>query len=104
MIRGAENLSGDQLRDLLDGGEASLVRFPYVVSAVLATFQYESPVQLVRSENGRYLKAIPYILSSMLCGWWGFPWGPLLTAKAIWECLNGGRDVTDDVLEAEHAA
>ena len=104
MIRGAENLSEGQLRDLLDEGTATLVRFPYVVSALIATLQYESTVQLVRTENGRYLRAIPYILSSLLFGWWGVPWGPLLTVKAVWDCLNGGRDVTDEVLEAEHAA
>jgi hypothetical protein len=70
-----------------------LVRYPYVVSAVVATFRFESRPHRVRSVDGRYLRAIPYLLISLLFGWWAVPWGPIQTWRAMWDCLNGGLEV-----------
>ena len=47
-----------------------LVRYPYVVSAGVVTFRFESRVHEVHTADGRYLRAIPYLLASILLGWW----------------------------------
>lgn len=66
------------------------VRYPYVISLIVVTLRYESGLKHVRTADGRYVRAIPYLLVSLLLGWWGMPWGPLLTLRAVWDCLNGG--------------
>ena len=71
----------------------AVVRYPYVVSAVVVTFRFESRPHRVRSADGRYVRGIPYLLVSLLLGWWGVPWGPIQTWRAIWDCLNGGVEV-----------
>lgn len=81
-------MTADPIEDATD----ALVRYPYVVSAVVVTFRFESRVHRVRTADGRYLRAIPYMLASLLFGWWGLPWGPVQTWRAVWECLNGGLD------------
>ena len=75
-----------------DVEEVALVRYPYVISAVFVTFRFESRVHRVRSTDGRYLRAIPYMLVSLLLGWWAVPWGPVQAWRAVWECLGGGVD------------
>lgn len=72
--------------------EVALVRYPYVISAVFVTFRFESRVHAVRTTDGRYLRAIPYMLVSLLLGWWAVPWGPVQTWRAVWDCLGGGTD------------
>lgn len=67
-----------------------VVRYPYVVSAVVVTFRFESRPHRPRTLDGRYLRGVPYLLVSLLFGWWGVPWGPIQTWRAIWDCLNGG--------------
>jgi len=38
-----------------------------------------------------------YSLISVIFGLWGLPWGPILTAKAIWVNLKGGNDASEEV-------
>ena len=71
----------------------TVVRYPYVVSAVFVTFRFESRPHRHVSEDARYIRGIPYLLVSLLFGWWGVPWGPIQTWRAIWDCLNGGVEV-----------
>lgn len=68
----------------------AVVRYPYVVSAVVVTFRFESRPHTVYGADARYARGIPYLLVSLLFGWWGVPWGPVQTWRAIWDCLNGG--------------
>lgn len=73
-----------------DVESVAVVRYPYVVSVVFVTFRFESRPRRMRTVDGRYLRGIPYLLVSLLFGWWGVPWGPIQTWRAIWDCLNGG--------------
>jgi hypothetical protein len=41
---------------------------------------------------------VPHTIVSLLLGWWGFPWGPILTIGTITTNFCGGNDVTDAVL------
>lgn len=72
-----------------------VVRYPYVVSLVVVTFRFLSRPHRPQSADGRYLRGVPYLLVSMLFGWWGVPWGPLHTWRAVWDCLNGGLEVEE---------
>ncbi len=73
----------------------AVVRYPYVVSVVVVTFRFLSRPHRVRSADARYVRGIPYLLVSLLFGWWGVPWGPIQTWWAVWDCLNGGVEVDD---------
>jgi len=39
------------------------------------------------------IASLPYCLITFLLGWWGIPWGFLLTPAIIWRNLGGGRPV-----------
>jgi hypothetical protein len=71
----------------------TVVRYPYVVSVVVLTFRFESRPHRVRSDDARYVRGIPYMVVSLLFGWWGVPWGPIQTWRAVWDCLSGGVEV-----------
>ena len=53
---------------------------------------YSKPVFIPRGK-GTLGPAIPYILISLLFGWWGIPWGPIFTIKSLYTNLNGGMEV-----------
>jgi hypothetical protein len=74
-----------------------LVRYPYVFSAVLASFAVESKPVRIETPGQRYTKAIPYLLFTLAFGWWGVPWGPIYTARAVWTLLLGGTEVAEQV-------
>ncbi len=89
-------LKPDELLRVIERG-ATVVRYPYVISAVVASFSLESRAVLIERPNQRYTKAIPYLLFTLLFGWWGVPWGPIFTAKALWSLIQGGEDITDSI-------
>ncbi|MFL5243975.1 MAG: hypothetical protein ACJ8FY_17880 [Gemmataceae bacterium] len=41
------------------------------------------------------LKGLPYSLISLLCGWWGLPWGVIYTPLTILTNLRGGFEITE---------
>lgn len=86
----------DELRVHLEDG-ARCVRYETCVSVGVATLRRESPVYLTHSWQERYIRGVRYFLISLLCGPWGIPWGPILTARAAWTNLTGGADVTDEI-------
>ena len=94
-----EKLTPVEARARIAAG-ASCIRFNYVVSVVFFTFLWHSKVHLVQKDASTYFRAIPYTLFTVLFGLWGLPWGPVESAKAIWNNLGGGTDVTDEIEEA----
>lgn len=84
----------DALLLALESG-AIVVRYPYVISAVLASFELESQAVLIERPARRYTGAIRYLLLTLVFGWWGVPWGPIMTARALWCLLQGGFEMTD---------
>ena len=54
-----------------DSDPPAWVRFPYVVSLGVVTLRFESRRYRVRSTDARYLRGIPYLVASVLFGWWG---------------------------------
>jgi hypothetical protein len=101
VIRGAEGLTPAGLLARLNGG-SRCVQFELCVSVLLASFRVQSPVYLTNGPQDRYVLAICFSLLSLALGPWGVPWGPILTAEAVWANLSGSGDVTAQV--AAHLA
>jgi hypothetical protein len=99
-IRGAEGLSFQELQSEVARG-AKIVIFEYCISIVVLSFKRSSDPFLVRAGEGTFGKSWPYILISLLFGWWGFPWGFIYTPMTLITNLGGGRDVTGAILSGD---
>jgi len=95
-LRGTRPLFDEELRARVADG-ARCVRFEFCFSLLFVTVRRQSPVYLTRSWHQRYLRGLGYSALALLLGPWGFPWGPLWTAWAVWVNLTGGADCTDEV-------
>jgi hypothetical protein len=69
------------------------VIFWRVVSFGIGT--YRRPVQGVFCRSCADRKAIRASAVTWLLGWWGIPWGPFWTARALWRNLMGGERPAD---------
>jgi hypothetical protein len=96
-IKNIGGLSADDLQREVDAG-GKFVYFPYTISLLFVTLKRSSGVYLIRKGSNAGAKSIPYILVSLILGWWGIPYGPLYTIESIRDNFNGGKDVTDDVM------
>jgi hypothetical protein len=92
-ILGAERMSEEALRRELEAG-GRLVVFEYCISLLVITYQRTSDVYFVPAGGGTLGKSFGYTLLTLLAGWWGFPWGPIYTVRALTTNFGGGRDVT----------
>lgn len=95
-IHGLEGMTNQEIdRALADG--AKFVVFPYVVSILIMTFRRSSDVHFVRPGEGTFGKAFPYLMITLLFGWWGIPWGPIFSIGSVYHNLTGGKDVTAEL-------
>jgi hypothetical protein len=69
--------------------DTEIVRYLFVCSFVLFTAKIPSRWYVHKSENTA-VAASAYTLGSAIAGWWGFPWGPVYTAHALYRNLRGG--------------
>jgi hypothetical protein len=81
------------LQEIKEG--ARFVRYPYCFSVVFMSFKRESGINVVNSRSDAVIKGLPWIMITVLFGWWGIPWGPIWSIQCIIRGLSGGRDVTD---------
>ena len=94
---GLEELSFDELQlKLQEGGR--FVCYSVVVSAVVLTSRQATEIYFQRAD--RYSPAARWVstLFTFLFGWWGFPWGIIYTPGALLRNLQGGIDVSDEVV------
>ena len=96
-IRGADCVAPGDLHRLLTGGHRC-VRFEYCVSIAVATFRYQTATYMTDSAKSRFWYGLSYSLMALAFGPWGVPWGPILTARAVWANLRGGEDMTAHIL------
>src|SRR4051812_48979865 len=83
------NREGTEQSAQLDGGGTEVV-FAYCISGVVLTrVAWSRPVR-IRSRRHALVRGVPYSLASLILGWWGLPWGALLTPRAIWTNCTGG--------------
>jgi hypothetical protein len=96
-IKGLEGISPEELDRELENG-ARFVLFTYCISILILTFRRTSDIFYVRPGASAIGYGLPYLLISLLFGWWGIPWGPIYTLQAIGRTLNGGKDVTNEIV------
>ena len=97
-IIGMEEIqTGSHLQAELQQG-AKFVIFQYCISLLVITFNRSSNIYFIKSEDNAVLKGLPFVLLSLVLGWWGIPWGPIFTIQSLWVNLRGGKDVTQEVL------
>ena len=98
-----QKMSIDELNQhLAEGGK--FVRYTYCISIVIMTFQRESDIYFIRKQDNAVSEGLPYTLLTLLLGWWGIPFGPIYSIIGLVRNLGGGRDVTEDVINAFNAS
>ena len=96
-----KNIAGFTAADLekeISGG-GRFVYFAYTISLLFVTFRDVSDVYLIRSGEGTTGKSLLFTVVTFLVGWWGIPWGPKFTVQAIRTNLQGGKDITNEVMD-----
>lgn len=98
-IVGLEGMTDEQIeRELGRGGR--FVVFEYCISIIVMTFKNPTDVYFVRAGESTLGRSFGYTMVSLVLGWWGFPWGPIYTIASLVTNLSGGKDVTNEILEA----
>jgi len=98
-IVGLEGLSSEELsHELRHGGR--FVIFTYCISILVMTFKRPSKVYFLKAGESGFVHGLPYLLISLLLGWWGIPWGPIYTLEAILNSLSGGKNITREMVSA----
>jgi hypothetical protein len=96
-INGVEGMSSEQLGfEVQRGGK--FVFYYYCVSLLVVTFRRASPIYFVRSGESATGKGLPWILLTVLLGWWGIPWGLIRSIQFLAVNLKGGKDVTAEIM------
>jgi hypothetical protein len=95
-IKNLDGISNQQLATELQRG-AKFVVFYYTISIVLMTFRRGSDIYLLRPGESAVKHGWPFLLLSLVLGWWGFPWGPIYTIQSIFTAFTG-KDVTAEVV------
>lgn len=96
-IRGTEGMSADQINFEIQRG-AKYVLFYYCISILVLTFRRSSDIYFVRAGENRVVKGLPWTVLTLLCGWWGIPWGPIYSVQSLVVNLGGGKDVTQELM------
>lgn len=103
IVKGTQGLSGTDIQRELDHG-AKFVMYQYCISVVIMTFRRPSAIYFVRSGERSIRYGWKYALMSFFLGWWGIPWGPIYTIGTVFTNLSGGKNVTQEVLQAAIAS
>jgi hypothetical protein len=96
-IKNIDGLSMEELELEIRNG-ARFVLFQYCFSILIMTFKRGSDIYFIRSgdSTGRYSRG--FTLTSLFFGWWGIPWGPIYTISSVYSNVNGGKNVTEEVM------
>ena len=96
-IKNIDGLSASDLEKEVNEG-AKFLYYAYTISLIVITFKRSSGIYLVRANENVIVKSIPFTILSALFGWWGIPFGPKYTMESIRTNLNGGKNVTEEVM------
>jgi hypothetical protein len=95
-IKGIDDLTLEEIEaELAAGGR--FVFYEYCISLLVLTFKQPTSIRFLRAGDRGVVRGLPFVLISLLLGWWGLPWGVIYTPVAIFANLGGGRDVTSEV-------
>jgi hypothetical protein len=95
-IDGIDKLTPEELTGELAAG-ARFVFYEYCISFLFLTLRCPTSIRFLRPGEYGVVRGLPYVLVSMLLGWWGVPWGIIYTPLTIFINLCGGQDVTQEV-------
>ena len=98
-ILGVEGKTYAQLQSEINSG-GKFVVFEYCISVLIMTFKRNSDVYYIEPGQSALLKGLPFILLSMVPGWWGIPWGFIYTPMALFTNFSGGKNVTPQIMAA----
>jgi hypothetical protein len=73
---------------------AKLVCYQYCVSILVMTFRRSTDIYYIPVGESAVSKGFPWILLSLVAGWWGIPWGPIFTIQSLVTNFKGGKDIT----------
>jgi|ERR1043165_3047747 hypothetical protein len=96
-----QNIEGLTIRDLqneVDRG-GKFVVFSYTISILVMTFKNPTDIYFVRADESALKHSWPYLLLTLVAGWWGIPWGPIYSLWSIGQAF-GGKDITLEVMNA----
>lgn len=69
------------------------VQFEYCISLLFITLRRRSEPITIPEGRTAWVRGLPYSLISLLFGWWGIPWGILLTPVSLGVNLWGGHEL-----------
>jgi hypothetical protein len=95
-IQGIAGMSLDRLQFELQRG-AKLVVYQYAISVLVMSFRRSSDVYFIPAGESAVKRGLPWILISLVAGWWGIPWGPIFTVQSLVTNFRGGKDVTAEL-------
>ncbi len=96
-IVGIDGMTLGQLnQEVANGGH--FVFYQYTISVIVMTFRRSSAIYYIPPGQSRMAKAWPFLLITLLLGWWGIPWGPIYSIGSLVTNFGGGKIVTEDVL------
>ncbi len=98
-IKNIEGLTNQQISTELAQG-AKFVVYQYTISIIVMTFKRSSDIYFIRSGENATVKGLPFTLLTFVMGWWGIPWGPIYSIGSLVTNLGGGKNVTQEVLQA----
>ena len=98
-IQGIQGMSAPEISFELNRG-GRFVCYRYCFSALIVTVTKGTDIYLVRAEESRLNKGLPWSLLTFVAGWWAIPWGPIRTVNSLWINFRGGDDVTAQVAAA----
>jgi hypothetical protein len=95
-IKGIDAMTPEQVDALLAAG-GRFVFYEYCISLLIITLRRPTAVVLLRPGELGIVRGLPYVVLSLLLGWWGIPWGIIYTPLTVLTNLAGGRDVTPEI-------
>jgi hypothetical protein len=98
-IIGTDGLTPHDILHEVERG-ARFVIYTYTISILVLTFKRPSSIYFVKAHESRVLKGLPFTLISLFLGWWGIPWGPIYTIGSFIQNFGGGKDLTNELLNA----
>lgn len=98
-IKGAEGLTIAQIQDEVAAG-GKFVIYQYCISIIILTFKRPSAIHFIKADESSVNKGLIFSLISLLLGWWGIPWGPIYTIGSFITNFDGGKDVTDAIMDS----
>ncbi|HWB60175.1 MAG TPA: hypothetical protein VG733_11830 [Chthoniobacteraceae bacterium] len=96
-IVGIEGMNAEDLRNEISRG-GRFVMYQYCISVIFMSFRRSSNIYFIKGGHGSVAKGLPFVLISLLVGWWGIPFGLIWTIQSLVINFGGGKDVTQAVL------